>query len=52
MLKYHMKPSEKLYTLTVHTKKGDRVIVVPKRDYDKVQKGSHVEYNNCHLKVS
>ena len=30
MLKQQMKPHEKLYTVTVKTKQGKRVVVVPK----------------------
>ena len=52
LLQQHLKPKETIYTLTVHTKKGDRVITVPKKDYDKVHKGSHIEYQNGQLKVS
>lgn len=52
MLKQHMKPHEKLYTLTIHTKQGDRLISVPKKDYDRVKKGSHVTYHNGQLQVS
>ena len=31
MLKQQMKPHEKLYTVTVKTKQGKRVVVVPKK---------------------
>lgn len=51
MMKKQMKKGESLYTITIDTKKGQRVIAVPKKDYDKVKKGQHVEYHNGQLKV-
>ena len=46
MLKHQMKDHEKLYTVTVDTKQGKRVVVVPKKQYDKIQKGQHVKIKN------
>ena len=46
MLKQQMKPHEKLYTITVKTKQGKRVIVVPKKQYDKIEKGKHIKVKN------
>ena len=46
MLKHQMKDQEKLYTVTVDTKQGKRVVVVPKKQYDKIQKGQHVKIKN------
>ena len=37
MLKQQMKSNEKLYTVTVQTKKGKRVIVVPKNNTIKLR---------------
>lgn len=51
MMKHQMKKGESLYTITINTDKGQRVIAVPKKDYDKVKKGQHVEYHNGNLKV-
>lgn len=52
MLKKQMKDKETLYTVTVDTKNGERVIAVPKKDYDKIQKGSHIKYNNGKIEIS
>lgn len=52
MLKKQMKDKETLYTVTVDTKNGERVIAVPKKDYDKIQKGSHIKYNNGKVEIS
>lgn len=52
MLKKQMKDKETLYTVTVDTKNGERVIAVPKKDYDKIQKGSHIKYNNGEIEIS
>lgn len=52
MLQNQMKSGEHLYTVTIKTKKGDRVIIVPKKDYDKVKEGQHVKYENGQLKAS
>ena len=41
-----MKPHEKLYTVTVKTKQGKRVVVVPKKQYDKIEKGKHIKVKN------
>ena len=38
MLKQQMKPHEKLYTVTVKTKQGKRVVVVPKNNMTKLKK--------------
>ena len=46
MLKQQMKPHEKLYTVTVKTKQGKRVVVVPKKQYDKIEKGKHIKVKN------
>lgn len=51
MMKNQMKKGESLYTITINTNKGQRVIAVPKKDYDKVKEGQHVEYHNGQLKV-
>ena len=52
MLKQQMKPNEKTYSVTVKTDKGSRVITLPKKDYDKVQKGAKIEYSNGQLKIA
>ena len=44
-----MNNNEKVYTVTVKTKNGKRVIVVPKKDYEAVKKGDKVEYKNGQL---
>ncbi|MBM6506238.1 MULTISPECIES: hypothetical protein [Staphylococcus] len=41
-----MKNGEKLYTVTVDTKQGKRIVVLPKKQYDKVQKGQHIKIKN------
>ena len=46
MLKQQMKHNEELYTVTVKTKQGKRVIVLPKKEYDKIQKGDKVKIKN------
>ena len=46
MLKNQMKPHEKLYTVTIQTNKGKRVIVVPKKQYDKIKTGKNVKIKN------
>ena len=51
-LKKQLKPHEKVYTITVKTKKGKRVISLPKKDYDKVKEGSYIKYENGQLKAS
>ena len=52
ILKSKMKDNEKLYTVTINTKKGKRLITLPKKDYDKVQKGAKVKYHNGQLDVA
>ncbi|PNZ67774.1 hypothetical protein E2556_05355 [Staphylococcus croceilyticus] len=46
MLKQQMKKNESLYTVTIKTKHGDRVIVLPKKQYDKIQTGDKVKIKN------
>ena len=46
MLKQQMKPHEKLYTVTVKTKQGKRVVVVPKNNMTKLKKGKHIKVKN------
>ncbi|MEB6609265.1 hypothetical protein [Staphylococcus borealis] len=46
MLKHQMKAKETLYTVTIKTKQGDRVVVLPKHQFDKLQKGSNVKIKN------
>ena len=53
MLKQQMKAHEKLYTITVQTNKGKRLVVVPKKQYDEIKNGEKVKikivhYNNSH----
>ena len=53
MLKQQMKAHEKLYTITVQTNKGKRLVVVPKKQYDKIKTGEKVKIkivycNNSH----
>lgn len=51
MLKNQMHKNEKLYTITIKTKQGNRIITLPKKDYDRVQEGQSVHYQNGQLKV-
>ncbi|MCJ1656757.1 hypothetical protein MT342_09125 [Staphylococcus sp. NRL 21/187] len=46
MLKHQMKKNESLYTVTIKTKHGDRVIVLPKKQYDKIKTGDKVKIKN------
>lgn len=46
MLKKQMKKNESLYTVTIKTKHGDRVVVLPKEQYDKIKTGSKVKVKN------
>ena len=46
MLKQQMKPHEKLYTITVQTKHGKRVVVVSKKQYDQIKTGQHIKIKN------
>ena len=53
MLKQQMKAHEKLYTITVQTNKGKRLVVVPKKQYDEIKTGDKVKIkivycNNSH----
>ena len=49
MLKQQMKAHEKLYTITVQTNKGKRLVVVPKKQYDKIKTGEKVKIKNSVL---
>lgn len=51
MLKQQMKHGETLYTITLKTKNGKRLITLPKKDYDKVKKGSKITYHNGKITV-
>ncbi|MCD8764420.1 hypothetical protein K1Y12_07775 [Staphylococcus hominis] len=49
MLKQQMKAHEKLYTITVQTNKGKRLVVVPKKQYDEIKTGEQVKIKNSVL---
>lgn len=49
MLKQQMKAHEKLYTITVQTNKGKRLVVVPKKQYDEIKTGEKVKIKNSVL---
>lgn len=51
MLRKQMKKGETLHTVTIQTKHGPRLIALPKKDYDKVQKGATVHYHNGKISV-
>ena len=40
---------EKLYTITVQTNKGKRLVVVPKKQYDEIKTGEKVKIKNSVL---
>lgn len=47
ILQNNMAKQDKLYTVTIEDKRHkEHLIVVPKKDYDAIQKGAHVKYNN------
>ena len=52
MMKNQMNKNEKLYTITINTKDGKRIIALPKKDYDSVKKGQKIHYKNGQLKIS
>lgn len=52
MMKNQMIKNEKLYTITVNTKNGKRIIALPKKDYDNVKVGQKIHYKNGQLKAS
>ena len=50
ILQNNMTAKDKLYTITIKDKRDkEHLIVVPKKDYDAIQKGAHVKYKNGKL---